>query len=237
VLGPMLDQILQRAQAYALALASVTVKLALEGGAEHTRTLKPALPLTEREVALKLLHLDLQAHPPGACVVALHLRAEPGERSKVQAGLFTPPLPEPMRLDVTLARIAALVGEDRVGSARLRDTHSPEAFAMERFVVRETTAQAGAVKAAAALRRLRPPVLLNMRLRGKAPGAFYFQEKRFEVADAYGPWRRSGEWWTETVWSREVWDVRAAAQSGETLLCAVVQDLLQKRWHLEALYD
>ena len=237
VLGPMIDQLVLRAQAYAFALARVTVKLTLDGGGEHMRTLNPALPLTERDVLLKLIQLDLQAHPPDAAVMAIHLHAEPGKRSKVQTGLFSPPLPEPMRLDVTLARIAALVGEDRVGYARLQDTHRPEGFVMDRFAVPRSGPQTRTVKASTARRCLRPPVPLQLRLRANTPRAFYFRGKRFTVAEAYGPWRRSGEWWSSNVWSREEWDVHATANDGEALLCVLMQDLLQKSWHLEALYD
>lgn len=243
VLGPMLDQMLVRAQAYALALASLTVRLTLDGGGEHTRTLKPALPLTEREILLKLLLLDLQANPPPEGVMAVHLHAEPGQRSKVQAGLFSPPLPEPLRLDITLTRIAALVGEDRVGKAKLLDTHRTEGFAMERFTVpsgaardRVKQSEQGA-RAALALRRLRPPAQLHMQLESASPRTFFFEGKRYAVQQAYGPWRRSGEWWSEAVWSREEWDIQASGNDGETLRCVVIQDLLHKTWQLEALYD
>jgi protein ImuB len=237
VLGPMLDQLIAQAQAYALALASVTVRLSLDGGGEHVRVLNPALPLTERDVLLKLLQLDLQAHPPAAEVLAVHVCAEPGKRSKVQTGLFNPPLPEPMRLDVTLARIAALVGENRVGSPCLQDTHRPEGFTMERFVVPRGAPQPRRVQSSTARRCLRPPVPLKLHLCADTPAAFYFAGKRFTVAEVYGPWRRSGEWWSERIWSREEWDIRATAADGEILLCVILQDLLQKTWRLEALYD
>jgi protein ImuB len=61
------------------------------------------------------------------------LQAEPGSTSKVQLGLFSPQMPEPARLDVTLARIRAIVGEQNVGCAVLRDTHEPDGFRMEPF--------------------------------------------------------------------------------------------------------
>ena len=51
-----------------------------------------------------------------------------GSTSKVQLGLFSPQLPEAARLEVTLARIRAIVGEDCVGRAVLQDTHAPEGF-------------------------------------------------------------------------------------------------------------
>ena len=91
--------------------------------------------------------------------------------------------------------------------------------------------------ASTARRCLRPPVPLHLCLTANRPDAFCFQGKHFTVAEAYGPWRRSGEWWSEEVWSREEWDISARAKDGEVLLCVMVQDLLHKNWQLEALYD
>ena len=66
----------------------------------------------------------------------LTVAADPGCTSKVQLGLFSPQLPEPGRLDVTLARIRAIV-EERivVGRAVLKDGHQQDAFRMEPFSV------------------------------------------------------------------------------------------------------
>ena len=60
----MVDQLILRAKARILALASLTITLTLDGGASHTRTVRPALPTTDKQLWIKLLHLDLQAHPP-----------------------------------------------------------------------------------------------------------------------------------------------------------------------------
>jgi protein ImuB len=238
VLSPMLDQLLARAQNRAFALASVTVRLRLDGGGVHERTVKPALPVMQREILLKLLHLDLQAHPPPAGVQSVFVHAEPGDRSKVQLGLFSPQLPEPLRLDVTLARIAALVGESRVGSAKLLDSHHPDSFTMEPFVVPVKTAKQDVpVKTVATLRRCRPPVPLLVRRKAQHPSAFSFQGKWYKVQESYGPWRKSGDWWSSSVWSREEWDISASAGPADTLLCVLTQDLLRQQWHMEALYD
>ena len=237
VVGPMLDQLLARALNHCYALASVRIKLGLDGGGEHERILKPALPVSQREVLLKLLHLDLQAHPPSAGVMNIFLHAEPGDRSKVQMGLFAPQLPEPMRLDVTLARIAALVGEDRVGKAVLLDRHRPDSFRMERFTVPKTTARDETARHVVALRRCRPPVNLSVQRAGHRLTSFWFNSRLYKVQQAYGPWRQSGEWWSAEVWSREEWDIQAAADSTSTLLCLVAHDLLGDRWQLEAFYD
>lgn len=116
VVSMMVQQLIVRATARVLALASITVTLGLEGGSTHARSVRPALPTNDRQLWLKLLHLDLEAHPPQAPILTLSLTADPSSTSKVQLGLFTPQLPEPMRLDVTLARIRAIVGENNVGS-------------------------------------------------------------------------------------------------------------------------
>ncbi len=239
LLGPMLDQLLERAGQRALALASVTVTLGLDGGGEHRRMLKPALPVAQREVLLKLLHLDLQAHPPSAGVLSLRVGAEPGDQSKVQLGLFAPQLPEALRLDVTLARIASLVGEDRVGSPRLTDTHASDSFTMERFVVPQAPPPARAARTSVktTLRRCRPPVEVSVQHEGGRLFAFSLRGKRYAVQQAYGPWRRSGEWWSANIWSREEWDVHAVREADGALNCVLTHDLLRHHWQLEALYD
>ena len=94
VVGIMLDQLILRATARILSMATVTITLSLEGRTSHSRTIRPALPTTDKQLWMKLLHLDLKAHPPPASILALALHAEPGSTSKVQSGLFSPPLPE-----------------------------------------------------------------------------------------------------------------------------------------------
>lgn len=238
VLGPMLDQLLTRARNRALALASITVRLSLDGGGEHQRIIKPALPVTKREILLKLLHLDLQAHPPPAGVTGILVQAEPGDCSKEQLGLFTPQLPEPMRLDITLARIAALVGDDHVGRIKLLDTHRRDGFTMDRFTVPATQPKIhGIADRPVALRRCRPPLHLSVQREGQRLTSFSLQGKRYTVREAYGPWRRSGDWWSSEVWSLEEWDVQAAAPPDEMLLCVITHDLLRHQWQMDGMYD
>ena len=110
-----------------------------EGTRPHTarglfqRTLRLPVPMLDAKVFLKLLQLDLKAHPPGAPILKIHLSAEPARPRNSQNGLFLPASPEPEKLELTLARISGIVGEDRVGSLELLDTHRPEAFRMQHF--------------------------------------------------------------------------------------------------------
>jgi protein ImuB len=131
----MIDCLAALAEARALALALLTVDMKMENGRTHRRVLRPALPSTDRKFLLKLLHLEIGAHPPEAAVIALTLAAEAGRPGKMQLGLFAPQMPEPSRLDVTLARLKAMVGEERVGAPALEDTHRGGSFRMERFAI------------------------------------------------------------------------------------------------------
>jgi len=237
VLGVLLDHLIARAAAHILALASVTVDLALEGGATHRRTVRPALPGNDRRLWLKLLHLDLQAHPPPAAIVALTLSAEPGSTSRVQMGLFTPQLPEPSRLDVTLARIRSVVGENRAGRAFLEDTHRPDAFSVAPFSVPQPSAiRASRSRSHTAVRRLRPPEPVSVTLRQRRLVSFVFREKRYTVEQAFGPWFSSGNWWGADLWSIEKWDLIAHSDR-DTLCCCVALHPLRNDWRIEAFYD
>jgi protein ImuB len=98
-----------------------------------TRTLRLPTPMLDAKVFLKLLQLDLQAHPPGAPIVKIHLSVEPAHPRALQSRLFQPAFPEPEKLEMTLARIAGIVGEGRVGSVELLDTHREGAFTVRHF--------------------------------------------------------------------------------------------------------
>jgi protein ImuB len=236
--GAMLEQLIVRATARILALAEVFLTLSLEGGATHMRSVRPALPSNDRQLWIKLLHLDLEAHPPQAAILAMTLKAEPGSNSKMQLGLFSPQLPEPVRLDVTLARIRAIVGEDCVGRVVLKDTHRPEGFGIESFAV-PTGAASESVPSQnrVAMRRLRPAVNLIVTLRDKRPGGFFFRERSYAVEYAYGPWLTGGDWWNSAQWSLQQWDVVAHSHDGSQLCCCLANDPTQGCWQMVALYD
>lgn len=238
VINMMFDQLVLRAMARVLALASVSLVLNLEGAMHHSRTIRPALPTNERQLWIKLIRLDLEAHPPQAAILTLSLTAEPGRTSKVQLGLFSPQLPEPARLDVTLARIRAIVGEDNVGRAILRDTHRPDGFRMEPFTVPLGSASAApSTQSRSAVRKLRPAEDISVTVQSKRPRAFYFRNKHYGVERLYGPWLTSGDWWNPTLWGFEQWDIEARTLDNVLLHCCIVRDQVADCWQMAALYD
>jgi protein ImuB len=211
------------------------------------RTLSLPLPMLDPKLFLKLLQLDLTAHPPGAPIMKIHLAAEPARPRSAQGGLFLPPSPEPETLELTLARIAGLVGESRVGSLELLDTHRAEGFRMRRFVpgAEQENQPQKAIKpaeeksAVAALRMFRPPLRATVTMEnGQLVRVVCVKKKEVQgnVLWKAGPWRSSGDWWEREAWSRDEWDI--ALQNAESIaLFRLVHDLLGGGWFVEGTYD
>jgi protein ImuB len=248
LLNRMLERLCARLAGRALALQELRLGLQLEGGgAVHQRSLRFPLPTRDARTLLKLLQLDLEAHPPGAPVVKITLAAVSAKPRPPQGGLFLPLSPPPEKLELTLARLAGVVGEEQVGSAELEDTHRPDAFRTVKF---GGIAAPGAIQNAKlkmqnakklALRRFRPPRRAQVETRGGRPAEVRFGPVRGQVVGLAGPWRTSGEWWTGEGWARDEWDVALALQpardAANLLLCRIYRDLETGEWFVEGGYD
>lgn len=230
----MIDSLVLRVSNRALLLAVLSVTLRLEDKRSHSLTIRPALPTIDRKFLLKLLQIELAAHPPLSGVIALTIEAETGNGSKVQLGLFSPQLPEPSRLDVTLTRLKAIVGDDMVGSPVLEDSLRSDAFHMEAFSVAGLDGDMIQRRPRMALRRMRPPHPVRVRCSEHRPVAFHDGQRDYSIFVAYGPWKTSGCWWAADDWERDEWDVLIAQEQQAYLL---VNDRRQSRWYLEAVYD
>ena len=140
-------------------------------------------------------------------------QARPARPQTAQHGLFAAQAPEAGRLEVLLARLRKLVGEGRVGTPELLDSHAPDAFRVVNFDVGEMSlpngvnAHIAAGNCASALRMVRPPHAVGVELRGNVPSAMHYEGQRLTLQTCSGPWRTSGAWWTHPAWCREEWDV------------------------------
>ena len=137
IFARLLNQICASLHNYALATNELRVRMKLENKSAHELKLNLPYPMRDQKVFLKLLLLDAEAHPPTAAVVAVSIDCEPVKPRVLQTGLFIPLAPEPAKLELTLARLAKLVGLENVGSPELLDTHRPDAFRVKRFEVQE----------------------------------------------------------------------------------------------------
>ena len=248
LLSRMLDQLCARLQARALSAQELSLKLTLENGRQSNpenavfeRTIHLPVPLLDAGVFLKLLQLDLKAHPPGAPVAKVHLRIEPAKPRPAQNGLFIPCSPESEKLELTLARINGVVGEGRAGSPQLLDTHRPHAFEMRHFTPSAPKNGDSYVPKSlvTVLRMFRPPVPVTITYQDGSPSRIFSKKQNHiaaEVLWAAGPWRTSGDWWEQDPWVRDEWDI-AVQEKAEIVRYRLIHDLLRRQWLLEGSYD
>jgi protein ImuB len=117
------------------------LRVKLEDKTEFERAITLPVPMRNSKNLLRLLLLDIEAQPPCAPIVAVAIKAVPIKPRASQTGLFIPLAPEPEKLEITLARLAKLVGAGNLGSPELLDTHRPDAFRMKKFRLNEKTRQ------------------------------------------------------------------------------------------------
>ncbi len=93
VLNRLLEQLCLRLRMHILATTEVKITLTLQPDdlrnkqpVLHIRTLRLPMPVAQSKMLLKLLQLDLQAHPPNAPVTAIHISAVPTRSRTRQLG-------------------------------------------------------------------------------------------------------------------------------------------------------
>ena len=228
ILSRMLDQICSRMRSRNVATHEVRLVLGT-----YVRTLNLPIPVRNSRLLTKLFILDLEAHPPGIAIKRVEVEAIPVKPRVVQNGLFVPLSPEPEKLELTLARLKAVVGEENVGSAEIIDTHRPDAFSVIPFGrrLREST-QRNSINLRLTLRLFRPPFDATVQLRDQIPTWIAFHGRHGSIATASGPWHTSGDWWRPTMWDREEWDVEVA-----DMLYRIYYDVHLDRWYAQGVYD
>lgn len=251
LLGRLLDQLCARLAARSLAASTIQVRFDLKPSFEkdfcslsenslgksapktYQKTLALPVPMRDSKMLLKLLRLHLQRDPPLAPIVKITMTADPARPRVAQGGLFLPASPDPEKLELTVARIANLVGDANIGSPESTDTHRPDEFRMSRFATSlgaaenrrkngRSAAEAGRengarengrarrksdVVPAIAFRVFRPSVPASVELCEGRPVRVGFRGMRGDVVAACGPWRTSGDWWREDGWQQDEWDL------------------------------
>jgi hypothetical protein len=236
--------------------AAIRLDLRLTTRDTHARVLQLPAPMRDPKVLRTLLLLDLESGPPSAAVDIVSIELDPAPARITQFSLLERALPSPETLSTLTARLSALVGESRIGSAVLVDTHRPGAFAMGRYMPGGPTGGTPDLKVGPpgglVLRRQRVPPAIRVSVEHGRPVYLAAARRGMPqgaVTQAAGPWRTSGGWWAgsdasrakgigpgpgaEGGWHRDEWDV--ALKSGA--VCRIYQDRTTERWFLEGIYD
>ena len=251
LLGRLLDQLCARLQARAQAATAIHLRFDLgdlfEKDAEiikrnstpgdnqkiYRKVLTLPVAMRDSKMLLKLLRLQLQSDPPPGSIVKIILVAEPSRRRAAQSGLFVPSSPDPEKLELTVARLAKLVGSANVGSPELVDTHRPGEFRMSRFrppaneepprrkskngtelaIAEPAANESPSRRSSVGFRMFRPRLPATIELHDGIPSRVFFRGVYGSVIAASGPWRTSGDWWREDSWLQDEWDIEVWVNS------------------------
>src|SRR5262249_13659109 len=150
----------------------------------YIRILNLPLPVRNSKLLTRLLILDLEAHPPGIPVRRVELEAFPVKPRVVQNGLFVPLSPEPEKLELTLARLKGVVGEENVGAAEISDTHRPDGFQIKQFGVVGNVAQKTKILKSDESCISKPKSEIVDRTAGRTPSNLQLSNFGFEMQDS-----------------------------------------------------
>ena len=254
LLGRLLDQLCARLVARSLAACAIRVRFDLDpaffmsrfvstnpeprGNPQqksavkiYERVLTLPVPMRDSKMLLNLLRLHLQSEPPSAPILKIVLAADAGRPRVSQGELYLPSVPDAEKLELTVTRLANLVGDSHIGSPEMMDTHRPDEFRMRRFVAAGDAKEFGTKSGAGAsgvetpdkrashmselklrppktgFRIFRPALPASVELREGCPVRVGFRGMRGDVVAASGPWRSSGDWWREDAWQNDEWDL------------------------------
>jgi protein ImuB len=240
LLGRALRELCGRLRTQSMAARLLQAQFRLEGQKEYNCELEFPVPLTEYGTLLKLLQLHLERHSPSAPIVGFTVKLQPTEPKLLQGGIFRPPAPAPDKLQVTLARIGSMVGNENVGSPIVLNTHRPDAFQLKMPAVEGELTLPSPAKAERheetlrlAIRIFRPALSAIVKVNASVPQKLMAGGIKGSVIRSAGPWKTSGEWWAQTAWSREEWDV--ALDDGA--LYRIYQEMQTRSWFVEGVYD
>lgn len=230
---------------------TVTTSLRLVSRETHQRTLNLPAPMRDSRTLRTLIRLDLESHPPGAGIDVVTVMVEVVPGRIVQGSLLDRALPAPEHLATLTARLGALVGEARVGTPAMLDSHDDRGAGLHPFVVSEAPARARgpvpgssepdrsmpAAAPIAVVRRFRLPIAARVVVERGGPVRVVPATSAIAAARIVhraGPWRSSGRWWTtDRVWDRDEWDVELAGGGCYRL----ARDRATGQWEIEGEID
>jgi protein ImuB len=245
VLTRLLEPLSIRLERRDRGVAVLHVQLRLVGGDVHARSLQLPSPVRDVRTLRTLALLDLESHPPSAAIERVAIVIDPTPGRVVQHTLFASPQLTPEQLSTLLARLGAVMGQDRIGAPATVDSYRPGVFVMKAFapgheprVASPEPRATSPEPRAPVLRRCRQPVPGRVAAdAGGRPVRVTTDRRGFAggtVVCASGPWRTSGEWWNpQAGWDRDEWDV--TLNDGGAY--RVFMDRVTGGWYIDAIYD
>jgi len=171
-------------------------------------------------------------------VTGFHLAVMPSKPAGYQFDLFQGGLKDPNRFFQTLARLAALVGNEKVGIPQRIDTHQPDSLQMlmpELGWSRKSIQKSARPKTGPGLRRYRPGIAARVELNDGKPVLMQSNLISGRVLEVRGPWKLSGNWWDRTRWETKEWDIELD-NGGLYRIAQKAMNTLEE-WEVVGVYD
>ncbi len=214
--------------------AEIELRLELEDDTTYQRSFRLPEPTADAGILFRTLHTHLESLTTAASICALALHLTPARPLVRQQGLFETGLRDPHGFAETLARVSALVGDNRVGTPQLEDAHRPDAVKLiPVLTVVPPPAEAPVhPPLGAPLRRFRPPLPARVEFTEGRPTYLWTEHIRGEIAAQSSAYPTRGDWWQrDRAWARTEWDI-ALVEGGLYRLL-----LVDHAWFLEGEYD
>ena len=234
IVARLVNDVCGRLDQHSMATTEVRLRLEHEKAEANERRLQLPFATRDAKSLLKLLQLDLEAHPPELPVLAVMFAVEPVDPRVVQHGLFVRPAPEPERLELTLAKIRGMVGVPNAGSPQLLDTWRPAGWRMSAVeAVKQGNIASAPRSVRLGFRFYTPALKARVELRSERPSRVFAERVHGSVVELAGPWRTSGDWWRDTAWDRDEWDVGL----NDGGVYRIYLDRPVRQWFVEGAYD
>jgi protein ImuB len=210
ILRRFLERLTLRIESIYLLIAELRLKLTLEDGEMIVRILQIPAPTRDVDTLFGIAAQYLETLQTTASVTSFHLEVIPSKPTGHQFDLFQGGLKDPNRFFQTLARLAALIGNEKVGIPQRIDTHRPDSLHMlmpELGWSRKNVKKSGRPRTGPGLRRYRPGIAARVELNDGKPLLMQSSLISGRILEARGPWNLSGNWWDRTRWETTEWDI------------------------------
>jgi protein ImuB len=220
LLRRFVDQLSQRLAPCGFVAETLVLNLALESGNKVTARLRLPQPTREPDVLFRTLRTYLETLRTESPVKSVALTVLPTQAEQKQLGLFETVLSDPRQFQETLARLAVVLGPERVGTPALENSHRPDTFRLsapdfENAPV-PTESEWGLSLELNPIRRFRPPLQAEVECEvAERPLSIRCAMSKGRLKIVVGPWRASGQWWEAGGWEREEWE--ALTHDGQVL--------------------
>src|SRR5208283_966475 len=112
IMLPMLERLCERLMLRGLVAGDMMLSFGLSDHRRFSRVVAIGAPSNDARAMLAMITLSLESVAPQAAIETIRIDVEPRKPRAAQTDMFLPPAPAPDRLELSVARLAALCGPE-----------------------------------------------------------------------------------------------------------------------------